>query len=62
MHIDFGNPGFCTINNHQHRMSNEQALQSQWKRFLSNIQNKQTLPTQSIETFQHQYEMFKKIV
>jgi predicted dehydrogenase len=62
MHIDFGNPGFCTINNHQHRMRNEQALQSQWKRFLSNIQNKQTPPTQSIETFQHQYEMFKKIV
>jgi predicted dehydrogenase len=60
--VDFGNPGFCTINSHQHEVSNEQALQSQWQRFLSNIQNKQMLSTQSIETFQHQYEMFKKIV
>ena len=60
--VDFGSPGFCTINSHQHEVSNEQALQSQWQRFLSNIQNKQTLSTQSIETFQHQYEMFKKIV
>jgi len=60
--VDFGSPGFCTINNHQHEVSNELALHSQWKQFLSNIQNKQTLSTQSFEAFQNQYAMFKKIV
>lgn len=62
VHVDFGNPGLCTIKEQQHRMTNEQALQSQWNQFLSNIKKKQTHSTQSIETFQHQYELFRKIV
>ena len=60
--VDFGNPGFCTINHHQYRTSDEQALQSQWNQFLSNIQRKQTLHAQSFEAFQHQYELFITIV